>query len=368
LKKPWQIISYAFLLFILGLVSTAALGTAILKQPFLMVPIRSNSMYPLMERGDAVFILPVDSSKVTTGDIIVFRPEGGSLEAQGWIMHRVVGGNINVGFITKGDANEYTDQEHGDAKTVKPDSIAARAVTLVGHPLRVRLLGYPSLWLEQYSSSPYALPGCLGAVALLLIITELKNKRRAKRNKDVPAYIIYPAAGMVICLLLVATQIAASSFITLQYEVSPAGRGVMTGSAVGILQQGDEYTQELVTVTGYGFLPMVASITSDDNQFIINKELFVTKPGAEERPSVTVVAGEVGQYKSKVYVGMFIPTLPPVLIHKLAGMDFWLALGVVSLIPALPLMLWPVIDSRLRRLMSRAIRRRLYRVTQKIIP
>ncbi len=368
MQKKYFTLGYLIIYVVLGIVLIAGLGTLILKKPFFLVPIRSNSMYPLLERGDAVLIQTANPNAISVGDVVVFRATGGSLAAQGWVMHRIAGGNKEEGFITKGDANEYTDQEHGDAQLVKCDSIAAKAVSLGGRPLRIRLLGYPSLWMEQYNNSPYALPGCLGAVALLLIITELKNKRRAKRNKDVPAYIIYPAAGMAICILLGATQIAASSFLTLQYEVSPAGRGVIMGSAVGILQQGDQYTRELATVRGKGFLPMVASITSDDNQFIFNKELVVTKPGAEERLSVTVKAGEVGQYKSRVYVGMFLPTLPPVLIHKLAGINFWLALGVVSLIPALPFILWPVIDSRLRRLMSRALRRRLFRVTQKIIP
>jgi len=368
LKRTWVYTGQALICVILGLILAGAVGTAILKRPFILVPIRSNSMYPLMQRGDAVFIRSVDGEKVTVGDIIIFRPEGGSFASEGLVMHRIVAGSPERGFITKGDANEYTDQESGGAPVVKPESVIARAITIGERPLRIRLLGYPSLWLEQYQKSPYALPAAVGAVALLLIVNELRSRGKRRRKKTTPAYVIYPAAGLAVCLILGAAQIAGSSFLTLNYEVSPAGRGVMMGSPVGVLQQGDAFTRELIEVGGKGFLPMVASVTSADPQFTFSKDLVVTKPRVTEKLSVTVHARKPGNYSSKVYVGMFLPTLPPVLIHRLAGLSYWLALAAVSLVPALPLLLWPLVDTRMRRTIARAVSRRLSRATQRILP
>jgi len=325
-------------------------------------------MYPLFERGDAVIIKPVDSSKVKVGEIIIFHPDGGSLGQQNWVFHRVIDGNPGDGFITQGDANGYTDQSTGTAP-VQPGAIAAAAVALGEQTLRIRLLGYPSLWLEQYNSSPYVMPVCLGAVGVLLIITELKDGgKRRRKSATTPAYVIYPAAGVAICILLAATQIAASSFLTFNYEVSPSSRGVLMVSPVGIIQQGDVIERDIATVGGTGFLPMIVSVTTADGQFSFNKSLFLTNPGGKEKVVATVEASQAGKFKSMVHVGMFLPTLPPVLVHSLARVNYWLALGAVSLVPALPLVLWPVINRRLRRQMSRAARRRAARIRQKLLP
>ncbi|MBO8128219.1 MAG: signal peptidase I [Peptococcaceae bacterium] len=368
MPKTLRVIGNVLLYIVVGLVLVSAVGTVILKHPFLLAPIRSDSMYPLFERGDVVFIRSADGTDAAVGDIIVFHPEGGSLAGQGFVMHRIVGGTAAEGFITKGDANERTDQEDGTS-LVKAGAISARAITIAGRPLRIRLLGYLSLWMEQFQKSPYALPGCMGAVALVLIITELKDRGKQKRkNQSTPAYVVYPAAGLAICLMLGAAQIAASSFPTLQYEVSATGRGVLIGSAVGVLQQGDVFTRDISEIGGNGFLPMVASISTHDSQLTFNKDLVVTRPGTKEKISVTVHARQVGEYQSKVSIGMFLPTLPPVLIHELAQKSYWLALGAVSLVPGLPLILWPVVAPRLRRLMARATRKRIAKVSQRIIP
>ena len=59
-----------------------------------------------------VIIKNVNEKKtVHIGDIVFFKTDEGSLADKGWIAHRVVDGNVDKGFITKGDANKYTDQQ-----------------------------------------------------------------------------------------------------------------------------------------------------------------------------------------------------------------------------------------------------------------
>ncbi|NLW08216.1 MAG: signal peptidase I, partial [Clostridia bacterium] len=225
LERTLNIVVQAVLYLVVGLALASAIGTAILKYPFLLAPIRSNSMYPLLQRGDAAIVYPVDGSEVALGDIVIFRPRGGSLGGQAAVIHRVVSGNNEEGFITRGDANERTDQETG-AAAVKPEDIQAKPLMMGGKPLRLRLLGYPSLWLEHYQQSPYALPSALGVVFVLLAGSELSGRgKRSRKARATPAYVIYPAAGLAIGLILAAAQLAGSSFLILNYEVSEAGRG-----------------------------------------------------------------------------------------------------------------------------------------------
>ena len=81
--------------------------------PFLSVA--SNSMEPVLSRGDLIFSEPVDSSKVQVGDIIVFKVSPVFQEKYGYpetICHRVVriqSSGDRTYFRTKGDNNSAED-------------------------------------------------------------------------------------------------------------------------------------------------------------------------------------------------------------------------------------------------------------------
>lgn len=69
----------------------------------------SNSMNPIFETGDMLFVKKADPANVKTGDIITFKESGGNL-----ITHRVVEVISNSGeisFATKGDNNNRMDEE-----------------------------------------------------------------------------------------------------------------------------------------------------------------------------------------------------------------------------------------------------------------
>ena len=50
-KVVFNVFIYSVLIFFLA----ASIGTAVTGKPFLMTVIRSNSMYPVLQRGDLVF-------------------------------------------------------------------------------------------------------------------------------------------------------------------------------------------------------------------------------------------------------------------------------------------------------------------------
>lgn len=69
----------------------------------------SNSMNPIFETGDMLFVKKVDAANVKVEDVITFRESGGNL-----ITHRVVeviNNSGEISFATKGDNNNMMDEE-----------------------------------------------------------------------------------------------------------------------------------------------------------------------------------------------------------------------------------------------------------------
>jgi len=146
-----------------------------------MVAIESGSMEPAMSAGDIVFIVSPSNfvaegatkqDGIVTykhgkedgyetfgraGDVIVYRPDGSNVRTP--IIHRAmfyveegeeyetVEGETRVapydGFVTKGDANRYYDQEQGLSDVVKPEWIEGKARYKIPYLGRIRLL-FPS--------------------------------------------------------------------------------------------------------------------------------------------------------------------------------------------------------------------------------
>jgi len=146
-----------------------------------MVAIESGSMEPGMSAGDIVFIVSpsnfvaegaTEQHGVVTyeqgkedeyesfgeyGDVIVFRPDGSEVRTA--IIHRAMfyveegetyeteNGETKVaphdGFVTKGDANRYHDQDRGLSEVVKPEWIEGKARYRVPYIGNIRLL-FPS--------------------------------------------------------------------------------------------------------------------------------------------------------------------------------------------------------------------------------
>lgn len=104
--------------------------------PYAPIVIASNSMYPVIKRGDIVILEKTSLEKLKIGDIIEYRLNGLS------IIHRVkeIKENYKQGttLITKGDNNQSK-----DAKYVTKDQVHGKIVSIVPK------LGYPTLWFKE---------------------------------------------------------------------------------------------------------------------------------------------------------------------------------------------------------------------------
>ncbi len=363
-KRVVTIIIYVIAAF----VAVSTVGTIVTKQPFLMTSIRTNSMYPQLERGDLVLLNEFSSKEsISKNDVIVFKVEEGNYIINDWMMHRITDGNARDGFITKGDANEQTDQDDMGIPPVKPEWIAGKALAVGGRPLKIPLLGHLALYAEQSQKNQFLLPAIAVVLAVIIAISELKGSKKGKHDKTEKAesldmQLIYFFSGLTIAIMVGASMLATSQHLNLTYGVSETEEAALMGSNVGVLKIGDEVDRPLAEFRNNGFFPLLVSITTDDGQISFSQDKLVLKPGEYVDTQMTVKALNPGDYNSSIRVGMFFPLLPLDWIHAMAQHSYWLALIIISLIPSLPLMLYPVIDKKMRKSTASVIRRRIQRI------
>lgn len=138
----------------------------VLDKPTFAVAISSCSMEPVMCRGDVVFIRIIKkSTELSINQIILFR--SGENGIQNWIMHRIVGGCTDTGFITKGDSNCDVDQHCLGYPPVKSEWIGGYVPMIGSRHLIIPKLGYMTLWLDENLRTIPFFTGLLINLALL---------------------------------------------------------------------------------------------------------------------------------------------------------------------------------------------------------
>lgn len=102
-------------------------------RPLLVAAVAGESMLPSLRPGDLVPLLPPWlAGEPGPGDVIVFR----SPQVGAWVVHRVVAGDSQQGFLTQGDANPEP-----DPGLVPAAAVAGVVPTRRGVPLRLLNLG-----------------------------------------------------------------------------------------------------------------------------------------------------------------------------------------------------------------------------------
>lgn len=134
--KPSELLQYAVVLVIVGLIGLLLLSQ-LLGQPFIVF-VETGSMAPTLEPNDGYIAVPaLFAGEPQEGDIILFMSQelgGGELTT-----HRVEA-VTDEGYITKGDANPFTDQD-GDEPVVSDGQIRSVALTMGSDPVRIPGLG-----------------------------------------------------------------------------------------------------------------------------------------------------------------------------------------------------------------------------------
>ncbi len=141
------------------------------------------SMLPTLEGGDLVVIQNVPINQIHVGDIIVYN---GLCSAEGEsVVHRVV--NITTqGLITKGDNNQYSDQQYGIAiSPITQQCLEGKVVFVVPY---VELLAY---YIDQNGLPQWFnyIPSILILVIVVISVLreeETEDDRRAEGKAAPP--------------------------------------------------------------------------------------------------------------------------------------------------------------------------------------
>ncbi|MFC6729097.1 signal peptidase I, partial [Natronoarchaeum mannanilyticum] len=133
------------------LVVVAALVVGqLLGQPILLGYVATDSMEPTMDAGDGFIAIPSPlAGDVSEGDVVVFEAE--QLHGGGLTTHRVVG-ETDRGYVTKGDANPFTDQDGGEPP-VSDQQIVAEALQINGEVVVIPHLGTAVMGIQSGVSS-----------------------------------------------------------------------------------------------------------------------------------------------------------------------------------------------------------------------
>ncbi len=111
LKKALWIVLTAILIFLIIVVSVLAFDKFVKKSivpscfGFSALTVETGSMQGTIDEGDLIIIKKTDDYKI--GDIITYLGEGDTIPTT----HRIVNYNSDGTFVTKGDANNTTDQD-----------------------------------------------------------------------------------------------------------------------------------------------------------------------------------------------------------------------------------------------------------------
>ncbi len=127
------------------IVAVALIAGQFLGQPILLSFVETGSMEPTIRTGDGFVAIPTAvSGDVQEGDVITFDAE--EIEGGGLTTHRVVGEGER-GYITRGDANPFTDQDNNEPP-VQDAQIVAKAWQPGGSVVTIPHLGTAALAIQ----------------------------------------------------------------------------------------------------------------------------------------------------------------------------------------------------------------------------
>lgn len=97
------------------------------KLPIRLLKVKSNSMYPVLKKGDIILIKRYNNYK--NGDIITYAEDSNYL-----VTHRIIEKNNNS-FKTKGDNNDSEDD-----KTIKLKNIKGKVIIILNRKSQVAII------------------------------------------------------------------------------------------------------------------------------------------------------------------------------------------------------------------------------------
>ncbi|WP_411964496.1 signal peptidase I [Haloferax sp. YSMS24] len=319
-----------------------------LGQPILLGYVETGSMSPTMEPGDGFVAVPsVLTDEPEAGDVVVFRAE--ALHGGGLTTHRIVR-ETPEGYVTRGDANPFTDQDNVEPP-VRESQIVAEALQLGGDVVVVPALGsgvqalhgsvtavvgvvagLPGLRsVLRGEISPVFLVGIGGGLIALSFVLDVFGSDRtpATHSRRRPNYV---SIGVV--LLVLAVLVAGPATVSMVFGSGSTSVDVVSSNAPSenplVVEPGGEVSAEY-RVTNEGFVPMMVVVDSPHPDVSFGQTVLVVSSRASVTTTLSVRAPEqTGAYTREITEQRYLPILPQSLILGLHDVHPVLAIAAID--------------------------------------
>jgi signal peptidase len=336
-------------LVLVAVVAVMLLGQQ-LGQPILLGFIVTGSMNAdpaNMAPGDGfVAVPPAIAGDVEEGDVVTF--EARELQGGGLTTHRVVG-ETEEGYITRGDANPFTDQD-GPEPPVQESQIVAVAFQTGGEVVVIPRIGAGVLAIQgaftAAASFLSGIPGLgglaeggigtlmTGAGVLLLVYSVLQELRRGGREREgrsrdrrskTSAVVVLVAILLLITVPATASMVIPSGTddITIVSSESPSGDPTVIERGGSV-----EFTYEFAND---GIIPRIAVVEAASTGVDVVRTGLVADRGETAQTNVTIHAPEeTGVYVRSVGEWQYVQFLPASVLLALHAIHPFVAIAAIN--------------------------------------
>jgi signal peptidase len=341
----------SLLVAVVALVFALALGQ-VLGQPVALGYVETGSMAPALRPGDGFVAIPAALTAVTPGDVVVY--DATALNRGGLVTHRVVD-ETPEGFVTRGDANTFSDQESAGEPPVTDAQVRAEVLQVGGRVVAIPYLGTA---VGAVHSALASVRTALGGVPLVgpwvarnlgvvlfvggagtylasLVLPGARTRARSgavrdriRRPRTVPALVLLAGAAVVLAataLMVVPGGVTTYDVVSADID-APGPRVIPRGSF-------ETTTHEVVA----GPVGVVAFLEPSSPRIDLDRRTVFARAGATATATVTLVAPpDNGYYRQHVVEHRYLAVLPLELVRALYGVHPWLPLVATDVLVGAP--------------------------------
>jgi signal peptidase len=330
---------------VLVVVATSLVLGAVLGQPVLLSYVETGSMEPTLEPGDGFVAIPAAvAGPVEEGDVVTFRAE--EIEGGGLTTHRVVG-ETDGGYVTRGDANPFTDQDD-EEPPVKDVQIVAKALQVGGEVVVIPGLGAVVTGTQDVLRTVQAaLASLLGTSALLgiqglaylffaltLVIYTVdasrdrgRRRRGRSRSRDTGLSARVVVGAFAALLVIAATAAMVGPAGTQQFGVVSAE---FDSERPDVIPQGESKSTTYVVPNG-GFVPVQVVLEPASEGIDVQPREVRVNGRDQVNATVTLSAPpETGYYRRFLVEHRYLAVLPAPTVRALYAFHPWAPIVVIN--------------------------------------
>ena len=322
-------------------VVVALLSGQLLGIPLGFAFVETGSMAPTMEPGDGFVALPpVLLGGINEGDVVTFDAE--NIEGGRLTTHRVVG-ETSEGYITRGDANAFTDQQSNEPP-VPRHRVVAEALQIGGSVVVIPNLGdgveairgvFAAVGDRVGLSVNQVVVFVLVALLVAYLLDESgaagekRTERRTRRATGFSGLLFVGGAVALVLFTATLSMTAASGAMAVPYDSVDPGESDRGGIPAGTA------ANTSIELRNGGIVPMTAVLSTPNPNADLAAERVALGPRETRTVNLSITAPSApGEYEVTVERRQYLAVLPGWLLAELSATNHWLAVVVIDLLLA----------------------------------